>query len=169
MTATAETAALEQWLRGHDGFLHPDIHICIDTDAGVHCKANAPIDSGTTISTVPHTLALSYLNALVDDSLPVFRDRRGDFGGVENIGFFYLMAQYLQKDYSFWRPYLELLPKQEDMATPLWFDDPSDLAWLEGTDVMHTMSGRKQVYEQHYSAGVTIFRQAGVDTTPLTW
>ena len=169
MAATVETAALEQWLRDHDGFLHSDIQICIDAEAGVHCRAKATIDSGTTISSVPHTLALSYLNALVDDTLPIFRDRRRDFGGVENIGFFYLMVQYLHKDTSFWRPYFELLPKPEDMATPLWFDDPKDLAWLEGTDVLHTMLARKEVYKQHYSAGVTIFRQAGMDTTPLTW
>ena len=169
MATTTETVALEQWLRDHGGYLHPDIRICIDAEAGVHCKTNASIDSGTTITTVSHTLALSYLNALVDDAMPVFRNRRGDFGGVENIGFFYLMMQYIHRETSFWRPYLDLLPQAEDMATPLWFDDPDDLAWLEGTDVLHTMMARKEVYEQYYSAGVAIFQHAGMDTTALTW
>ncbi|KAK5130702.1 hypothetical protein LTR08_001732 [Meristemomyces frigidus] len=169
MAATAETAALAQWLRAHGGFLHADIHICVNAEEGVHCRAQAAIASGTTITTVPHTLALSYLNALVDDAWPLFRERRRAFGGVENIGFFYLMVQYLHRDTSFWQPYLALLPRSEDMVTPLWFDSAEDLVWLEGTDVLHTMLGRKQVYEQHYSAGIAIFQHAGVDTTALTW
>ncbi|KAK5110786.1 hypothetical protein LTR85_000731 [Meristemomyces frigidus] len=112
---------------------------------------------------------MSYLNAFVDDAFPVFQRRRKDFQGVENIGFFYLMMQYHHSKTSFWRPYLETLPKPEDFATPLWFDDPQDLAWLDGTDVLHTMLGRKEVYLQYYQAGVVILTQAGIDTKPFTW
>lgn len=165
-----ETAALEQWLRDNRGFLHPRVKICHNDGVGVHWRADAAIDPQTTVSIVPHSLALSYLNALVDDGLPAFSRRRQDFRGVENIGFFYLMAQYISRTTSFWQPYLETLPKPEStLTTPLWFDAAEDLAWLEGTDVLHTMLGRKAVYEDYYRVGVEVLEQSGVDTHPYTW
>ncbi|KAK4543024.1 hypothetical protein LTR36_006022 [Oleoguttula mirabilis] len=169
MAGTSQTEALEHWLSHYGGFLHPSLRLCVNAEAGLHCRATATVDAGTRISTVPHALALSYLNALVDDACPVFKQRRPDFQGVENIGFFYLMVQHHYSTTSFWKPYLETLPKPQDFATPLWFDDPEDLAWLEGTDVLHTMLGRKEVYEQYYYAGVNILAQAGIDTGPFTW
>lgn len=118
---------------------------------------------------MPHTLALSYLNALVDDTYPVFKQRRQDFK-VEAIGFFYLMAQYIAKERSFWKPYLDTLPPPDsDFASPLWFDDEADLLWIEGTDVLHTMLGRREIYEQYYHSGIRTLERAGVDVAPYTW
>jgi len=169
-TPTAEMESLENWLRDNGGYLHPNVKISVNAEAGVHWRATAPLDPGTTVSVVPHSLALSYLNALVDDAVPVFAQRRADFGGVENIGFFYLMAQYVNREKSFWTPYVKCLPQPEDeFTTPLWFDEPDDLAWLEGTDALHTMLGRKAVYEGHHRTGVAILEQAGIDTGAYTW
>jgi len=167
---TETTKALERWFRDNGGYLHPDVATSYSPAQGVHWRARAAIGSATTVSNVPHSLALSYLNALVDDAHPVFKQRQKAFGGVENIGFFYLMTQYIHKDTSFWRPYLECLPQPTSYFTsPLWFDANEDLAWLEGTDVLHTILGRKATYEQYYNAGVSILNQAGVDTEPYTW
>lgn len=169
MKRTPELEALEQWLRQNGGVLHPSVQLCVSVEAGVHARAASTVDAGTRISTVPHKLALSYLNALVDDAFPVFKQRRKDFQGVENIGFFYLMVQYHLSEASFWRPYLKTLPRPEDFATPLWFDEPQDLAWLEGTDVLHTMLGRREAYQHYYQAGIQMFESAGIDTSPFTW
>jgi len=165
-----EMQDLEQWLQKHGGFLHPRINISHNEDRGLHWTAKAAIESATPVSTIPHSLALSYLNALVDDAYPVFKQRQKDFGGVENIGFFYLMAQYIHQDSSFWKPYLDVLPKPAHaFTTPLWFDESEDLVWLEGTDVLHTMLGRKAIYEQHHRKGVNILKQAGVDAKFYSW
>jgi len=86
------------------------------------------------------------------------------------LGFFYLMAQYIHRERSFWRPYLDTLPSPDsDLTTPLWFDDAEDLGWLHGTDVLHTMLARREVYERYYKDGLCTLRSSGVDTTPYTW
>ncbi|KAK5723589.1 hypothetical protein LTR15_005288 [Elasticomyces elasticus] len=161
--------ALEQWFRDHGGYLNPAVHIAHSSEAGYRWQAKTSLVEGTRVTTVPHSLALSYLNALVDEALPFFRDKRHEFP-VENLGFFYLMAQYIHRERSFWRAHIDTLPSPDsELTTPLWFDDVEDLAWLEGTDVLHTMLARRKVYEQYYSDGIASLHSAGVDTTPYTW
>ncbi|KAK5746070.1 hypothetical protein LTS12_022884 [Elasticomyces elasticus] len=161
--------ALEQWFRDHGGYLNPAVHIAHSSEAGYRWQAKTALVEGTRVTTVPHSLALCYLNALVDEALPFFRNRRHEFP-VENLGFFYLMAQYIHRERSFWKAYIETLPSLEsELTTPLWFDNAEDLAWLEGTDVLHTMLARRKVYEQYYSDGIASLHSAGVDTTPYTW
>ncbi|KAH9830551.1 Set domain-containing protein [Teratosphaeria destructans] len=170
MPPTAQTEALTTWLRDHGGYLHPAIKICQDEANAVHWRTEKKLSMpGTTLSTVPHSLTLSYLNALVDDAFPVFKQRRAEFK-VEAMNFFYLCAQYLNKEKSFWKPYLDLLPSPEhDFTTPLYFDDPADLVWLEGTDILHTMVARREVHEQYYHPGLRALHRSGVDTGPYTW
>ncbi|KAK1068704.1 hypothetical protein LTR74_005362 [Friedmanniomyces endolithicus] len=169
MNSADKGQALEAWFREHGGYLNTSVNIAYSHEAGYRWQANAPLAPGSKITTVPHSLALSYLNALVDDDFPIFRDRRHDFK-VEALGFFYLMAQYIHRERSFWKHYLDTLPSPDsDLTTPLWFDDAEDLAWLHGTDVLHTMLGRREVYERYYQDGVRTLRSAGVDTVPYTW
>ncbi|KAK4554707.1 hypothetical protein LTR86_008209 [Recurvomyces mirabilis] len=88
------------------------------------------------------------------------------------------MAQYVNRSTSFWKPYLDALPSPDsEFSTPLWFDDADDLAWIEGTDVLHTMLGRREVYEEYYtsgirvlsSSGIRVLSSSGIDTAPYTW
>ncbi|KAK3640108.1 hypothetical protein LTR56_012084 [Elasticomyces elasticus] len=161
--------ALEQWFRDHGGYINPAVHVAHSSEAGYRWQAKTSLVEGTRVTTVPHSLALSYLNALVDEAVPFFRDKRHEFP-VENLGFFYLMAQYIHREQSFWKTYIETLPSPDsELTTPLWFDNAEDLVWLEGTDVLHTMLARRKVYEQYYSDGITSLHSAGVDTTPYTW
>lgn len=167
--STDQTAALEKWFRSNGGCIHENIRIAHDEVSGVHYRALAPIEPGTKISSSPHSLILSYLNAIVDDTFPVFRDHKHQFT-VEAIGFFYLMAQYIHREKSFWKPYLDTLPgPDEDFSQPLFFEDPDDVAWLEGTDVWHTVTSRKKIYQQYYQNGISVLNQSGIDTEPYTW
>lgn len=166
MSTTDQTTALEEWLRDNGGFLHPSVHVVTSRESGVHWRASDAVEGH--IATVPHSLALSYLNALVDDAYPVFKQYKDKFK-IEAIGFFYLMAQYLDPN-SFWRPYLDTLPRPEDGATtPLWFDAAEDVAWLEHTDALHTSRKRKLIYEGYYQHGIAVLAGAGIDTTAYTW
>jgi hypothetical protein len=80
------------------------------------------------------------------------------------------MTQYIHRSTSFWKPYLDALPQPDsDFATPLWFDDPADLRCLEGTDVLHTMLGRREVYEQYFHSGLRSLKRAGMSVEPYTW
>lgn len=172
MTSTPATTSLESWFRSHGGYLHPNIRILQappDSSPGIHYHATGQLPAGTTFARAPHSLALSYLNALVDDVFPIFAQQWQRFK-VEAMGFWYLMVQYVSLERSFWKPYLATLPAPgSEFTQPLFFDKPTDVEWLEGTDVWHTAIARKEVYEQYYGDGVAVLREAGVDVEPYTW
>nr|OQO17909.1 hypothetical protein B0A51_15794 [Rachicladosporium sp. CCFEE 5018] len=163
-------ATLESWFREQPAaYLHPAIHISHNHEAGGHWRADAAIEAATRLVVVPHSLAFSHLNALVDDAYPIFKQQRVALG-VEITGFFYLMLQYLHREKSFWKHYLDALPKPEDQhTTPLWFDDSIDQAWLADTDAAYTARKRREAYLKQYDTGIAVLRKAGIDTSPLTW
>jgi hypothetical protein len=170
MASAKPVSALEDWLHSQPGgYLHPNVHIVDDSSAGVHWRASGPVEPGTKLATVPHSIALSYLNALADDEYPVFKQKRTAFK-IEAIGFFYLALQYLNRSTSFWKPYLESLPQPEEQhTTPLWFDTPEDEAWLADTDALFTTKKLKAIYEEQYQSGIAVLGAAGIDTEPITW
>lgn len=128
--------AFENWFRTNGGYLHPAVHLAQDAEQGSYFRATADIEPGTHVLTVPHNLAMSNLNAQVDDDFPVFRTHAQSFT-VEGLSFFYLMAQWLNKEESFWKPYLNILPSPEQgFETPIFYDD-GDRKWLEGTENEH--------------------------------
>lgn len=166
MASVSQLAALRQWLVDSGGSVHPDASLEWDEKSGVHCRAASALNPDSRICTIPHSLALSSLNALVDDDFVVFR-RRGL--APEAIGHFYLMHQYINKNKSFWKPYLDTLPSPEtDHHTPFWFAD-KDLAWLEDTDVLHTTEARQDIHKGHYRQGLAMLEKANVNTEPYTW
>lgn len=79
METSQKIRELEIFLRAHGGHLHPDIEIAENDPAGLHWRAKKNIDSGSTIISTPHSLAFSYLNALVDEEWPVFKKYREQF------------------------------------------------------------------------------------------
>ena len=169
MSPTDKTEALEQWYRFNKGYLNERVRIVEDAAAGVHCKAMQPIDAGSTIAITPHWLTLSYLNALVDDAYPVFRQQRHRFR-VEVMGFFYLVIQYVNRHKSFWKPYLDSLPQPDgELAHPMFTDELDDVAWLDGTDAWYTVCARKEKYEECYHDGIGVLKEAGLDVEPYTW
>lgn len=166
MMATSQLLALREWLEGNGGQLHAGIALDQSEQAGVHLRAVLHLDPETRICTVPNAMALSSLNALVDDDFTVFRNRGLP---VEAIGYFYLMHQYINKETSFWKPYLDTLPGPEvDHGTPVWFDQP-DTEWLAETDVLHTAHVRLDNYQSIYKQGVEKLRKANIDTEPYSW
>ncbi|THY13284.1 SET domain-containing protein [Aureobasidium pullulans] len=160
--------AFENWFRSNGGYLHPAVHLAQDAEQGSYFQATEVIESGTQVLTVPHNLAMSNLNAQVDDDFLVFRTHAQSFT-VEGLSFFYLMAQWLNKEQSFWKPYLDILPSPEQgFETPIFYDD-EDRKWLEGTDLHPTLLGREAAWKKYWEDGVQVLKSAGVDTTNYTW
>ena len=161
---------LERWIReAPGGYMHSGVCLSSSEVLGVHWRSRESLSTATQLFTVPHSHALSYLNALVDDAYPVFRARRKEFK-LEAIGRLYLALQHINKDKSFWKPYLDTLPAPgKESTTPIWFEDPGDIALLEGTDVWHASAQREAVYKQQYDSGLSILKQAGVDVSELSW
>jgi hypothetical protein len=169
MAVIPETEALDAWLKKHGGYLHPEIRILHSSDAGVHTRASDSIPPANLLASVPHSLTLSYLNALVDDDFPGFGMQRAKFK-VEAIGFFYLMAQYINRERSFWQPYLDSLPGPDsELMQPFFFEDQEDISWLQDTDVWHTITAKKEIYDKYYRDGIAVLKEAGIDVAPYTW
>ncbi|GAB7352361.1 hypothetical protein MBLNU459_g2800t1 [Dothideomycetes sp. NU459] len=160
--------ALERWFKENGGYLHPSVNLAQDALHGSHFRATSAIPPGTHVLTVPHQLALSNLNALVDNEFPAFKTHAKSFT-VEALTFFYLMAQWINKDKSFWKPYLNTLPTpDEGFNTPLWFDE-EDRTWLEGTDLHPTVLKREEIWQQYWRDGVDVLESAGMDMQNYTW
>lgn len=166
MASATQLDTLRSWLVENGGSVNPNVSLEWNEESGVHCRAASPLDLESRICTIPHSLALSSLNALVDDDFMAFR-RRGL--APEAIGYFYLMNQYINRSKSFWKPYLDTLPGPDvDHHTPFWFEI-EDLAWLEDTDVLHTTKARQEIHKAHFKQGLAKLEKANVDTEPYTW
>lgn len=169
MTSTPQTEALEAWLKDNGAFIHPSARILENAAAGVHVRAAEDIPPGTAIATTAHSISLSYLNAIVDDRYPAQYMQRTRMK-VEAIGFFYLMTQYLDRERSFWKPYLDSLPGPEsEFSQPLFFTDGDDVAWLAETDVWHTVKKRERTYEEYYRNGIQSLEESGISVERYTW
>lgn len=159
---------LQAWLREHGGYLHDSVTIAHNPEDGLHMRAIGEVLRDVPVISVPISLTLSPLNAMVDDELPAFRDNAHSFT-IEALGFFYLMSQYIHKEHSFWKPYLDLLPEPDNnLNTPFWFDK-ADLQWLHETDVAHSHIERENVWRAYWTDGIRVLARAGVDTMPYTW
>jgi hypothetical protein len=159
---------LERWLTDNGGYLHPSVRLARDTEQGLHFQTTTAIEPGTRVLTVPHQLAMSHLNAQVDDKFPVFGSHAKSFT-VEALGFFYLMAQWLHKDTSFWKPYLDTLPSPDQgFDTPMYFDE-HDRMWLQGTDLHPTLLAREAAWKRYWEDGVDVLRLAGMHVEQYTW
>lgn len=164
----SEMEGLEKWFKDNGGYLHPSVQLSHDEVHGSHFRASSALEPGTHILTVPHHLAISNLNAQVDDAFPVFRTHAKSFT-VEALTFFYLMAQWVNKESSFWKPYLDTLPTPEEgYGTPLWFDE-EDRKWIEGTDLQPTSLAREAVWRKYWEEGIEVMQSAGMDVRPYTW
>lgn len=166
--AAPKFEALEKWFKENGGYLNPSVNICYSEELGAHFRTVEEVPAGTRILTVPHHLAISNLNAQVDDAFPVFRTHAKSFT-VEALTFFYLMAQWIHKETSFWKPYLETLPPPDNgYETPLWFSE-EDKKWLEGTDLQPTSLAREEIWQKYWQDGLEILKSADVDVAPYTW
>lgn len=169
------SAALLDFLRENGAHLHPGIIIAENESSGLHWRAkeDISIEPGSTIISVSHSIAFSYLNALVDEQWPVFKSHRHRFKPdfeVEAITFFYLMIQYTHRKMSFWKPYLDALPRpNQEHTQPLFYEDEKDIAWLKGTDVWHTNEKRTKRYREIYEDGKNVLENADQDVSWCTW
>ena len=175
MASQEQASALESWFKSNGGYLHPNITIRAGLpngchpSSGIHYCATGPISPNTILASAPASLSLSYLNAAFDDTFIVFLQIRRLLP-IEATGFWYLAVQYVNRERSYWKPYLESLPSSSSHFTqPLWFEHPDDIAQLEGTPVWQEITERKKIYQQYYDVGFSILQKSGSDVRPYTW
>jgi hypothetical protein len=177
------TDAALHWFEHHGGAVHQNIKLKINDEYGCHFVSTSKLENDTVVCSCPFNLTLSYLNGLSDPPTGVRSLTNSNvssklIGKVESniIATFLLAEERLKGDASFWAEYIKLLPTENGLATPLWFE-ADDLAWLRGTNLYssavsesQTAVGlRKSMYEEAWKAGIAALEAEGIDTKPFTW
>jgi hypothetical protein len=158
------------WFKANDGFLHEAVEMRHDDKYGYHFVATAPLPEGTKVCECPKTLALSHINPKSDIS-----ELLADKLLVEERVAFSIMEQKLKGTDSLWAPYLEMLPKEDELTTTQFFDK-ADLLWLKGTNMYSSavpeertaVMIRRQQSKSCYNEAMEIFKARGVDSSKYT-
>jgi hypothetical protein len=177
------------WFVTHGGSVHPHITLDVDEDSGQHFRAieDLEIPAGATsdlqVCKCPFNLTLSHLNLLssppagiqyfAKDSICV---KLVDKIPTAAVSYFFLVEQRLKGAESFWEPYITSLPKEDDMNTPLWFQQ-DDLKWLLGTTIHSSgtdpsksgLEMRRAMWREQWQGGIDVLKEAGDDVGRYSW
>lgn len=178
-----------QWFTKNGGQIGPSAELTWTKEEGTLFRATSSItqDSNSKdpvlLCKCPYALTLSHLN-VSDISSNRVRNCAGSspIAGLvdkvedSTVSYFFLVEQKALGAESFWHAYIDLLPAEDDLCTPLWFSD-EDLVWLLGTN-MHTSGDdeskspvmlRRKLWKEQWTRGCEILAGEGQDTVTYTW
>lgn len=179
---------LIEWFKTHDGKINPALSLQKDDQNGYHFRTNTGIaastsQNGTPVCKCPLQLTLSYLN-VKNPAPPGIRDCSNesvvskiiDKISPQTAGYIFLMEQRLKGRESFWWPYIDVLPKEEELNTPLWFEE-GDLKWLLGTTLHSSADGqsksaveqRRQMWRAEWENSIAALKTVGAGVDGFTW
>ncbi|KAI9714319.1 MAG: hypothetical protein M1820_000280 [Bogoriella megaspora] len=168
--------AFEKWFTANGGWLHTHLQTARSVERGVHVrvKKDGFLSEGSRICACPPSLSLSYLNAVAAASN---NEEHGSAWAAlaaslprEPVGWFFLVHEYLDPS-SFWRPYLDILPKVdavEGLGTAMYFDD-EDRKWVFGTNLWGATDQRLRAWEEYWRDGSGVLKKHGIPAERYTW
>lgn len=177
---------LTSWFKSSEGYINPILELKSDAVSGQHFRASEELsindDNPVSLCKCPFSLSLSFLNILHTPPKNAKDCSKSSVCAhlVDKIpkavqSYFFLCEQRLKGKDSFWEPYISALPKEEEMCTPLWFDE-QDLKWLLGTTIYLSLdpekSGvhmRRAMWMEQWEGGVKVLSDTGVDVDGFTW
>jgi hypothetical protein len=180
---------LLDWFVTHGGSIHPHITLDIDEQSGQHFRAieDLEIPSGSAsdleVCKCPFGLTLSHLNILPSPPAGLHSCAQDSICAklidklpTAAVSYFFLVEQRLKGDESFWKPYISTLPKEDDMNTPLWFQE-QDLKWLLGTTIHSSgtdpsksgLEMRRGMWRDQWQKGIDVLTEAGDDVGRYSW
>ncbi|KJZ77280.1 hypothetical protein HIM_03601 [Hirsutella minnesotensis 3608] len=135
---------LVDWATSHGATLHPSVDVYHDAHTGLSFRvkpdACAPLEPYEPVVSLPTSLTLSYLNAVVPrakNSQACLPESFLRAASPHVVGRILLIQEYLRGKDSFWWPYLQALPQPHDTnawaLAPFWPAEEAEL--LEGTNV----------------------------------
>lgn len=142
------------WLEGGGGKLHPAVEVIYSDDAtGYHLRVRqgGEIIAGEQVISCPKLLTMSILSmATAGFSWP------GRFmsywsHSLEVLTRFFLIEQYLMSEYSFWYPYIRMLPQPNSatLDTPMYYSH-QDCLWIKGTNMERARRVREDQWRSEY-------------------
>ncbi|KAB2575457.1 Ribosomal lysine N-methyltransferase set10 [Lasiodiplodia theobromae] len=165
---------LVDWFVQHGGYVHPSLRFAQDAYGGVAGFAaediSNPPTGGLHLMTCPLKLQLSHLQApeSIQGQLPEHV--------LRNIA---LIRETLLGEESLWAPYIECLPKSEQMNTPIFFSEEktqeainekrNDTAWLLGTNLDKAWRPRAEQWKEEWKNAVQLLKKQDVDVEGYTW
>lgn len=153
---------LMNWFSLHGGFINPDVEIRQQEHGiGLYLQHGKTLRPGTRIISCPHKLTISALDLIGAGSWPegvliAWKD------SPEVLTRFFLMEQWLQREHSFWWPYLSILPQpgtEEVPKTPLFYTALEDLC-IRGTNLENSKDARVKAWEADFTRGISILEQS---------
>ncbi len=166
---------LVKWVIAHGGDLHDGVRLATDPSLGTLLKAHRSLEPQTTVITCPHSLTISYLNAISCSGFsphgPIFPSSFLDALPPRTITAFFLSQQFLLGEKSFWSPYIKTLPQPaevEKLGTPLYFSD-DDRLWLKGTNMENGYLERETEWKDLWAKGVSVLKEEAWPTDEYTW
>jgi hypothetical protein len=187
MTAQSPQEKLMQWFTSHGGSIHPSITLSVDDESGQHFRASQiltiPQNAELAVCKCPFNLTFSHLNLLSSPPASITSHASKSLCAklvdkilTPAVSYFFLVEQRLLGEKSFWAPYISVLPKEDDMNTPLWFEE-SDLKWLLGTTIHTPGAGgdgsgiemRRAMWKGMWEGGVRVLEGCGEDASSFTW
>ncbi|KAI9806120.1 MAG: hypothetical protein M1833_004527 [Piccolia ochrophora] len=169
---------LIQWAVNEGAFVHPSLQHVHDAAYGSFFQLRSdalPLPATTQFLSCPHALSISYLNAI---NLAPFRPRSDPLPESllqslppHSVTVFFLCQQYLQKERSFWWPYIRSLPQPHEgnlTGTPHWFSE-QDKLWLRGTNLEKGQEDLETLWKEEWGKGIQLLRDAGCNTQEYTW
>ncbi|EKG13323.1 hypothetical protein MPH_09605 [Macrophomina phaseolina MS6] len=173
-TTEESISRLVDWFVQNGGFVHPGIQFCQDSAGGIAAFAREDLsdlsNGGLHLLTCPLKLQLSYRQApeVVQGLLPN--------NVLSNIA---LIKELLLGEKSLWAPYINCLPKSEQLNTPIYFAEEmtqeaingrrNDTAWLLGTNLDKSWRPRKEQWEEEWKNAVSVLKRQGIATEGYTW
>ncbi|KAI9700045.1 MAG: hypothetical protein M1836_002579 [Candelina mexicana] len=166
---------LIEWVVAHGGGLHDGVRLTTDPTLGSFLRADGSLEPQTTVVTCPHSLTISYLNAIscmgFSPHGPTFPSSFLEAFPPRTITTFFLSQQFLLGEKSFWSAYIETLPQLgegDKLGTPLYFDD-EDRLWLKGTNMEKGYMERETEWKEHWAKGVSKLKEEAWETDQYTW
>lgn len=179
--------ALMAWFEANGGSINPSIALAKDDEGGQHFRAleevNIPSSNGLQVCYCPFGLTLSHLNVTATPPAAVKNCSQESVcsklvGKIPTaaVSYFFLAEQRLKGSESFWEPYINSLPTESEMQTPLWFNE-EDLKWLNGTTLRaHTtdpsksgLEMRRAMWKDQWQQGLEVLKSEREDLGKFSW
>ncbi|KAF2674282.1 SET domain-containing protein [Microthyrium microscopicum] len=181
--SSVSASRLLEWFKKNGGSVHENLALTFSSEYGYLFTADKSLEKEATACVCPFSLTLSYLNCL--PSPPTGIESHAESSVCSSligklkpnaVGTFLLAEQRTKGAESFWFPYIDALPREEVLTTPLWFH-PEDLVWLWGTNLYSktvpseqtAVELRRAMYKEAWQSGITVLQEKGVDATKFTW
>jgi hypothetical protein len=170
-----------EWFTSNGGYINASCHLEQD-DNGISVRADTDIPRGEVAAKCPFSLTLSNLNLHAhvedaeggaDDPVRYISETALEPLVQSNLPFetvsrFVLMEQRILAARSFWAPYMDVLPKEDRLNTPVYYDDEA-MRFLKDTELDGAVRMRLRAWKEEWERALSVLEEKGRNVDGFTW